>query len=127
VIPRVAKVTTCAIPPKGRGVRASEDIAAGELIESAATIVLSAADTERVAGTAVDDYYFAHPGNDEEGLVILGVASLCNHSDWPSAEVRWRFEDGVGWIADLVALRAVAAGEEVTRRYRCAPWFAVAS
>jgi len=110
---------------KGRGVRSLAAIARGELIESAPTILLSAADCALQELTALGDYYFAHPENDDDGLVVLGLASLCNHDEAPNAEVRWRHAEGVGWIGDLTALRTIARGEEITRCYRCQPWFQV--
>lgn len=124
---RIVKAEPTIIPGKGRGLRAIGQLAPGEMIESAVTIALSSPDCDTIERTAIGEYYFAHPNDDQEGLVILGLASLCNHADVPNAEVRWRHEDGLGWIAELVALRAIGAGEEITRRYHCRPWFQNAS
>ncbi len=123
---RLSRIEAVPIPGKGRGVQAVEAIAPGELLELATTILLSSAECDRIEGTTMGDYYFAHPANTEEGLVVLGLASLCNHAEDPNAEVRWEEAPGLGWIAKLVSLRAIAPGEEVTRRYRCPPWFPVA-
>ncbi|MDH5558751.1 MAG: SET domain-containing protein-lysine N-methyltransferase [Alphaproteobacteria bacterium] len=123
----VLKISPRQILGKGRGLIAREAIAAGDLIDDSPTILLSAADCDLMERSAVGDYYFAHPEDSESGLVVLGLISLCNHSDTPNAELRWRHEDGVGWVAELYALRPIAATEEVTRRYRCRPWFEVAS
>lgn len=119
------RAAPAAIAGKGRGVRALQGIAAGAVIEAAPTILLSSQDCELIERTPVGDYYFAHPENEEEGLVILGLASLANHAERPNAELRWRCQEQIGWIAELVALRPIAQGEEVTRRYRCQPWFRV--
>lgn len=124
---RIVKAEPALIAGKGRGLRAVEQLAAGEVIDCAATIALSSPDCDAIETTAIGDYYFAHPNDDQEGLVILGLASLCNHADRPNAEVRWRHEDGLGWIAELVALCAIGTGEEITRRYHCRPWFQIAS
>jgi len=124
---RIVKAEPALIPGKGRGLRAVEQLAAGEVVESAATIALSPPECDLIEKTAIGDFYFAHPNQDHEGLVILGLASLCNHADVPNAQVRWRYDDGLGWIAELVALRAIGAGEEITRRYHCQPWFQIAS
>ncbi len=123
----LANIRTAQIPGKGRGLVAGEAIAPGDVIDRCPTIHLSAADCELMERSAVGDYYFAHPEDTEAGVVVLGHISLCNHSEMPNAELRWRIEDGVGWVAELFALRAIAAGEEITRRYRCPPWFLVAS
>ena len=114
-----------AIRGKGRGVVANRPIAAGECLEIALTVELSQADTDAVIGTRIDDYYFAHPADTEAGLLVLGLAALCNHSNDPSAMTVARHQDQVGWVIDLVATRDIAAGEEITRRYSCAPWFEV--
>ena len=39
--------------------------------------------------------------------------------------LRWRRVEQLGWITELVALRAIDRNEEITRRYSCAPWFRV--
>ena len=122
-----ANIRPTHIPGKGRGLVARQAIAPGDVIDRCPTIHLSAADCELMERSAVGDYYFAHPEDAEVGVVVLGLTSLCNHSEIPNAELRWLLEDGVGWIAELYALRAIAAGEEITRRYRCLPWFLVAS
>jgi SET domain-containing protein len=112
-------------PGRGRGLFAREAIAQGEVIERACSVYIDA-----VQAVALDkmlplgDFYFQHPLSKEEGLMVLGLASLCNHSGDPSADVR--FEDGgpIGWIAVLYALRDIGAGEEITYRYKCPLWFA---
>lgn len=123
----VSSIRPAHIPGKGRGLVASQPIAAGDVVDRSTTIPLSAADCDLMENSAVGDYYFAHPEDVEAGLVVLGLTSLCNHSEMPNAELRWQRDEGIGWIAELYALRPIAAGEEVTRRYRCPPWFNVAS
>jgi hypothetical protein len=116
-----ASVTT--IPGKGRGVVAERAIAEGEIIDRAWTVELSGVECDVISQTVIDHYYFAHPASDDMGLLVLGLASIANHSDDPNAQVDWRLEPGIGWVGHLVALRSIAAGEEITRRYACAPWF----
>lgn len=123
----VSRIRAAHIPGKGRGLMASEAIASGDVIDRSTTIPLSAADCDLLELSAVGDYYFAHPEDAEAGLVVLGLTSLCNYSNMPNAELRWQRDDSVGWLAELYALRPIAEGEEVTRRYRCDPWFKVAS
>ena len=121
----IRKAEPATIAGKGRGIRAIAPIDAGTVIEAAPTILLSSRDCVLIERTPVGDYYFAHPDNDEDGLVILGLASLANHADQPNAELRWRRVDQIGWIAELVALQTIDRNEEITRRYSCAPWFRV--
>jgi hypothetical protein len=110
-------------PRKGRCVVACAAIAVGELIERAPVIVLSAADCRAVDGTLLGHYYFHWDGDfegDGRGAVPLGLAALCNHAPQPSARVA---RDLDGLTMDLVALRPIAPGQEITIDYGCALWF----
>jgi SET domain-containing protein len=112
-------------PGRGRGLFAAERIAAGEIIERACTVYIDAGQAVALDRMLpLGDFYFRHPLAKEDGLMVLGLASLCNHAEAPNADVR--FDDGgaVGWIAVLYALSEIAQGQEITYRYRCALWFA---
>jgi uncharacterized protein len=117
------KLALGAVGRKGRGVFAAAPITAGELLETAPTVDLDRHDTDTVVGTTFDNYYFAHPADPERGLLVFGLCSLINHADQPNAETTPRHMDGVGWMLELRALRAIAPGEELTRRYACELWF----
>lgn len=109
---------------KGRGLFAAVTIAAGEIIDRACTVPVIGEqclvlDEMRPLG----EYYFAHPADENLGLIVFGLPSLCNYADDPSGHVEWRDDAELGWVAELVALRDIAAGEEITYRYRCSPWF----
>jgi hypothetical protein len=121
--PRVLKAAPGAAAAKGRGVFATRDFALGELIEAAPCIELDAAACVQIRPTPIEDYYFRHPDDEKAGLLVLGLASLCNHSDDPSAATDYEHDPAIGWIVVLTALRPIATGEEVTRRYACPPWF----
>lgn len=112
-------------PVKGRCLFARAPIGAGELIEAAPAIVLSAADCAALDGTALAHYYFHWDGDaegDGRGAVALGYVGLCNHSARPRAVVRRNYADST---LDLVALADIAVGEEVTIDYNCPLWFDV--
>jgi SET domain-containing protein len=117
------KLALHAIGRKGRGVFAAGPIAPGELLEMAPTGELDRRDTDTILHTTLDDYYFAHPADPEGGLLVFGLSSLMNHAGRPNAETTARHARGIGWIVELRALRAIAPGEELTRRYSCEPWF----
>jgi uncharacterized protein len=117
------KLALHALGRKGRGVFAAAPIAAGELLEIAPTGELDQRDTDIVGGTTLDDYYFAHPGDPESGLLVFGLSSLINHAAQPNAETTARHAKGIGWMVVLRSLRAIAPGEELMRRYSCEPWF----
>lgn len=124
---RTVKIEPRLSPGRGRGVFAVAPIEAGELIER-----VCAAEIPPEQCTALDrmqpigDYYFQHPENPDAGLMLFGLVSLSNHSDDPNAEVRRVFTPDLGWTAELVALKPIPEGAEVTHKYRCPPWFEVA-
>jgi SET domain-containing protein len=131
----VAARATAAAPParprleirsaatRGRGVFAGEPIAAGSLIEAAPVIIVPAAHCAALDRTVLHDYYFhwdGDPDGEGRGAVALGLVSLCNHDARPRARVSRNFADRT---LELIALTAIAPGEEVTIDYGCALWF----
>jgi len=113
-------------PGRGRGLFAAAHIAENEVIERCCSIPLSSPQCDALEGILpLGDYYFRHPANPDEGLLLLGLISLANHSEAPNARVSFVESGGVGWIAELTALRAIGPGEEITHRYRCDPWFEI--
>jgi SET domain-containing protein len=117
------KLALRAVGRKGRGIFAAARIAAGELLETAPTVELDRHDTDTIVGTTLDNYYFAHPADPEGGLLVFGLASLINHADEPNTGTTPRHADGLGCVLELRALRDIAPGEELTRRYACELWF----
>ncbi len=113
--------------PKGRGVFAVADITQGDVVEASCTIELQIEHCEIVKPTPIEDYYFEHPEDKAKGLVVLGLASLCNHSENHNVETSFVRDEVLGWITVLTAKRDIKGGEEITRRYACAPWFKIAS
>lgn len=108
----------------GRGLFAIAPIDAGELIERACTVEIGADQTRSLDQMQpLGDFYFANPKNEKAGLMAFGLMSLCNHADDPNADVRWVEAENIGWLADLVALRVINPGEEITYRYKCPLWF----
>jgi SET domain-containing protein len=123
-LPRIAPGTS---PGRGRGLFATAPIAAGDIIERVCTIPLTSAQCDALEGILpLGDYYFRHPADPEAGLLLLGLGSLANHSENPNASVRFAKSEAIGWTAELVALRQISPGGEITHRYRCAPWFPLA-
>lgn len=111
-------------PARGRGLFAVDDIGTGEIIDRCCTIEISSEQTIRLeAMLPLGDFYFRHPLSDDDGLMVIGHASLCNHSDTPNAHIRFEPTSGCGWIAVLFALKPIARGSEVTYCYRCPVWF----
>ena len=114
---------------RGRGVIAERPIRQGELIERSPVIVVPAEDRRAVDGSNVGNYIFmwehGTTGEDiysQEGrvAVVLGYASLVNHSKNPNC----RFIRYIEALAlDLIALHDIAAGEELTFDYGMTLWF----
>lgn len=114
---------------RGRGVVAGREIADGELIERSPVIIVPHADRDVVDATNVGNYIFmwehGSSGDDiykKQGraAVVLGFSSLVNHSDDPNC----RFIRYIDALAlDLIALRAIKAGEELTFDYGMELWF----
>ena len=122
---RLRKIAPTLIPGRGRGVIAVAPIAAGEMIDEACTLVLSETQCAAIEKTPAGDHYFMHPNDETAGLLVLGLLSLCNHDEDNNTATSYYFDDDLGWIVILVALRDIHPGEEATRRYACPPWFEV--
>jgi hypothetical protein len=122
---KLLKIAPSRAPGKGRGVFALAPIRRGEVIDEACTLALDSAECAEIEKTKAGDHYFAHPDDQAAGLLVLGLPSLCNHSDHPNAGTSFRRDEKIGMVVVLVALRDIARGEEVTRRYACPVWFPV--
>lgn len=105
---------------KGRGVFARKHFAAGELIEEAPVIVIPDPQWKELERTALKEYYFAW--SDQSAAIALGFAELFNYCENPNADTVRDVEKGQ---MDFVALRDIEAGEEITIKYHCKPWFQV--
>jgi SET domain-containing protein len=117
------------IDGKGRGVVAERDIRAEELVERAPVLVLPEEDRPGVDQTSITNYIFMwEHGTGAEDLysgkgrtaLILGFTSLLNHSDSPNCDFV-RYIDAQA--LDLVAVRNIRAGEELTIDYGLTLWF----
>ena len=113
----------------GRGVVAERDILAGELIERAPVVMIPECDRGTIDGTTVGNYIFmwehCRTGEDlylgsGRAAVVLGYASLVNHSPMPNCDTVRYIE---ALAHDLIALRPIAFGEELTIDYGMTLWF----
>ena len=116
---------------KGRGCFARRAILAGEIIERAPAIVLPPDGPIAAQVTELDAYAFDWPSAGPGACaIVLGYGSLYNHSYTPNAVY---VRDHEHAELTVVALRDIAAGEEVVFNYNRIPddrdpvWFEVES
>lgn len=106
------------VPKIGRGVIARMDILKGAVIERSPVVVAPCNDFEAKHGreTVIDHYLLTWPekGEDKEYAVGLGYLMLYNHSSRPNAVFRnsYKYRE-----VEVVALRDIEAGEEITHDY----------
>jgi uncharacterized protein len=103
---------------RGRGLFATRPINCGELIEAAPVVVVPHAQVAQLDATILGDYYFVWGDNKQDAAILLGRCSLCNHSYEPNA--RFVLVPAQRTI-EFIALRAIAAGEEITTNYNGDP------
>jgi SET domain-containing protein len=97
----------------GRGVFASEDIAADEVVEVAPVVVIPASDIPSLEETPLRDYWYGWT-DDGDAAVAFGHASFYNHSDDPTCEYE------AHEVLDALVVRTrrhVRSGEELTIDY----------
>jgi len=118
-----------ATPGKGRGCFARRDILSGEVIERAPVIILPPESPVSAQVTELDHYAFNWPDAGAGACAVaLGYGSLYNHSYTPNAVYE---RDHAHAELTVVALRNIAAGEEVVFNYNRIPgdldpvWFDV--
>lgn len=114
---------------RGRGVVAERDLSAGELIERAPVVIIPESERVAVDSTNVGNYIFMWE-HDRKGAdlytgsgraaVVMGYASLINHSTTPNCDTVRHIE---ALAHDLIALRPIASGEELTIDYGMSLWF----
>ncbi|HEY1773721.1 MAG TPA: SET domain-containing protein [Gammaproteobacteria bacterium] len=113
---------------RGRGVFALAAIPAGTLIESADVIVIPREEMHAIESCVLADYDFRWGTDGREGAIALGYGSIYNHSYTPNAHYVKHFERR---SIDFIALRDIAAGEEIRTNYNGDPdskkmvWFEV--
>lgn len=102
-------------PGKGRGIFATQLIPAGATIERAPVVVIPEGQWEKFEKTILFHYYFSWG---RHSALVLGFGSLYNHSYHPNARFVRHFKDE---IMEFVALREIAADEEILINYNGDP------
>lgn len=99
---------------KGRGVFTNEAIDAGDVIEIAPVIVMSAQDRLHLDATRLHDYIFEWGKDRMQCAMALGWIPVYNHSSNANCEYFMDFEEEAMF---LKTVRPVKAGEELTINY----------
>ncbi|MFT3846940.1 MAG: SET domain-containing protein [Lacibacter sp.] len=99
---------------KGRGVFTNEKIEAGDIIEIAPVIVMTAEERILLDQTLLHDYIFEWGGDKKQCAMALGWIPVYNHSYSSNSEYFMDFEEEAMFIK---AVRDIEAGEEVTINY----------
>jgi len=99
---------------KGRGVFTSIDISVDDIIEVCPIIKISKVQLPVIHKTVLHDYYFLWGEHMDECAIALGFGSLYNHEVYPNANF---ILDSENDTIDIVAIRNIGAGEEITLNY----------
>jgi SET domain-containing protein len=116
-------VDWCMIEGKGRGVVALRALAAGTEVERSPVIAVPEADLlDRADGMTVFDEYLLYWSDDPARIVAMGggLLMIYNHSTEPNVEFQTGPEPET---MSVIALRDIAAGEELLYDYDVPLWF----
>jgi SET domain-containing protein len=102
----------------GRGVFAGTSIKKGDLIEICPVILLKEGEAAILDTTTLYDYYFLWGDESERSVIALGYGSLYNHFCPSNADY---FMDFDAETIDIVAVRYIEAGDEITINYNGDP------
>ena len=101
-------------PRGGRGLFATKRIRRDALLMDAPLLLIPGEQRAGLQATIVDDYVYEWDP-DGTAALVLGVSSMCNHSEQPNAYL-WLVPDTES--AELWSLRPIAKDEEITVSYR---------
>ena len=99
---------------RGRGVFASEKIAAGTVIEISPVLVLSAGDRKHVEKTVLFDYIFEWGKKRKKACIALGYLSLYNHAYDANCEYEMDYDTK---LMSIKTVREIQTGEELFVNY----------
>ncbi len=99
---------------KGRGVFATERIAADTIIEISPVIVMSREDRDHLDKTLLHDYIFEWGKNKDQCCMALGIVPMYNHSYRSNCEYYMDFDDQT---ISVKTVQKIERGEELTINY----------
>jgi len=107
-------------PGKGRGVFACRHIPAHHSIAVVPANLYSPTDGAALLASPAFPYVFIDPAYPERHFLVWGSVALLNHSGEPNAKPLFTNAPGADpahWQCNLVALRDIDEGDEITMRY----------
>lgn len=108
-------------PIGGRGVFAGKKIYKDDVIEVCPVLQMKVGEMEILDKTTLYDYYFLWENEDDTiktCAIALGFGSLYNHAAPSNADYEMDFEH---LTIDIIAVRDIEAGEEITINYHGDP------
>lgn len=106
------------INDKGRGVFTAQEIPDGALIEVCPVLVIPKSELPVIHKTVLHDYYFLWGEDMDACAIALGFGSIYNHEVHPNANFILDMEHQT---IDIVAIRDIQPGEEITLNYHGEP------
>ena len=103
---------------RGRAMFANRRFLKGELIERAPVIPINQKQWPSAEKTILSDYAFDWGEHDEHAAIALGYVSIYNHSYAPNAQLEELLDE---LMMEVVAIRDIQPGEEVTINYNGDP------
>jgi uncharacterized protein len=113
---------------KGRSVFTSGPISLSDIIEVCPVIIIPKQELPIIHKTTLHDYYFLWGEDMDDAAIALGYGSLYNHAVNANANF---ILDITNLTIDIVAVRDIKPGEEITINYHGEPgdssplWFEV--
>ena len=116
--PNTRDVRMGTVERRGRAMFASRKFLKGELIERAPVIPINQKQWPAAEKTILSDYAFDWGEHDEHAAIALGYVSIYNHSYTPNAQLEELLDE---LMMEVVAIRDIQPGEEVTINYNGDP------
>jgi SET domain-containing protein len=113
------KIKIVEIEGKGMGVVATDKISKGEIIEYAPLIILREKDSQFIDSRDKSDtlyHYFLHQFDLKRNCIMLGYASIYNHSADPNAEIDYEPDPKLKYMV-FRAIKDIEVNEEITWDY----------
>jgi len=116
--PNIRDVRMGTVEGRGRAMFACRKFSKGELIERAPVIPINEKQWPSAEKTILSDYAFDWGEHDEHAAIALGYVSIYNHSYTPNAQLEELLDE---LMMEVVAIRDIPAGEEITINYNGDP------